>query len=104
MTAVLERMSPPAQNATAIVGALVGLSVCVVSLISTTELVWTSFRFGTRSGQPSEPIIAYPQIAMPIGYALLCLAYIEELIRRGLGLKPRRAEDDEKTYGVGDIS
>jgi TRAP-type C4-dicarboxylate transport system permease small subunit len=104
MTAVVDRLPHFAQNLIGILGALIGLAVCVVSLISTVTLVWTSFRFGTRSGQPSGTIVAYPQVAMPIGYALLSLAYLEELVRRCLGLKPRRADDDAATYGVGDIS
>jgi TRAP-type C4-dicarboxylate transport system permease small subunit len=104
MTSVLDRLPPFGQNLIGILGALVGLAVCAVSLKSTVDLVWTSYSFGARSGQPSATPIAYPQLAMPIGYLLLCLAYIEELLRRGLGLKPRRAEDDQQTYGVGDIS
>jgi TRAP-type C4-dicarboxylate transport system permease small subunit len=74
MTAVIDRLPPFVQSSIGILSALVGLAVCVVSLISTVALVWTSFRFGTRSGQPSGTIVAYPQIAMPLGYALLCLA------------------------------
>lgn len=104
MTAVIERLPASAQNLTGIFGAMIGLAVCIVSLVSTAGLVWTSFRFGTRSGQPSGTIVAYPQMAMPLGYALLCLAYLEELVRRCIGLKPRRADDDAGTYGVGDIS
>lgn len=104
MTMVVDRLPRFAQNLIGIVGALVGLVVCAISLISTAGLVWTSFQFGTRSGQPSETIVAYPQIAMPLGYGLLCLAYLEELVRRSLGLKPRRADEDAATYGIGDIS
>ncbi|HEV8553382.1 MAG TPA: TRAP transporter small permease [Casimicrobiaceae bacterium] len=104
MTSLLERVPPRGQNWIGILGALIGLTVCVISLISAAGLVWISYRFGARSGQPSNTMIAYPQFAMVIGYSLLCLAYLEELVRRGLGLKPRRAEDDKATYGVGEIS
>ena len=41
---------------------------------------------------------------MLIGYSLLSLAYVEEILRRTLGLAPRRADDDPETYGIGDVS
>lgn len=102
MTAIVERLPNSAQAGIGLLGAVVGLAVCVISLISTSELVWLNYRSGAGSGQPSATPIAYPQLAMPVGYALLCLAYSEELLRRALGLQPRRAEEDQEAYGVGD--
>lgn len=104
MTSVLERMPRRGQNWVGILGTLIGLAVCLVALISSTGLVMTSFNFGARSGQPSNTLIAFPQAAMVVGYGLLCIAYVEELLRRALGLPPRRADDDKDTYGVGEIS
>ena len=83
--------------------ALIGLAVCAVCLVSAAKLGSVSYAFGSRSGQPSATPVFYPQLAMPIGYGLLCIAYLEELLRRAVGLRPRRAEDDEATYGVGEI-
>ncbi|MCO5089811.1 TRAP transporter small permease [Bosea sp. (in: a-proteobacteria)] len=103
MTAVISRLPPRAANRVGVFGALIGLAVCVICLISTVNMVWLSYSFGARSAQPSATPLIYPQLAMPLGYGLLALAYLEELVRRCLGLKPRRAEDDEETYGVGEI-
>jgi hypothetical protein len=36
----------------------------------------------------------WPQLILPVGYALLCLAYVEEILRRVLGLEPRRGDAD----------
>ena len=41
---------------------------------------------------------------MLVGYGLLSLAYIEEILRRVVGLPPRRSDDDPETYGIGDVS
>lgn len=103
MTALVNRLSPSGANAVAILGGIVGLLVCALCLWSAVRLVSVSWSFGSRSGQPSGTMIAYPQMAMLFGYGLLCVAYGEELLRRALGLRPRRAEDDEATYGVGEI-
>ena len=102
MTSVLDRMSPRVQNFIYIVAAAVGLTLCVVCFKSVFALTYASFSFNTESTQPSGTPLWYPQLAMPIGYALLCAAYLEEILRRCAGLPPRRAEDDVETYGVGD--
>jgi hypothetical protein len=54
--------------------------------------------------QPSATPLIYPQFAMLIGYGLLSLAYVEEILRRLVGLPPRRGDDDPGTYGIGDVS
>ena len=90
MTAFVDRLSPRARNATGIVAAVIGLGICVVLLYATGVLVGNSARFASRSIQPSATPLVWPQLIMPVGYALLCLAYIEEIARRLRGLPPRR--------------
>jgi TRAP-type C4-dicarboxylate transport system permease small subunit len=102
MTSVLDMMSPRVQNFIYIIAAAVGLTLCAVCFKSAFELTYSSFKFHTESPQPSGTLLWYPQLAMPFGYALLCAAYLEEILRRSAGLPPRRAEDDVETYGVGD--
>lgn len=104
MTSVLDSLSERARNAIYILAALIGLILCAVCLMSVFSLTKLSYLFGTQSTQPSGTLLFYPQLAMPIGYALLCAAYLEEILRRCIGLPPRRAEDDAETYGVGDAS
>lgn len=103
MTAITNQLSPRSANAVALFGALIGLAICVICLESSINLIRLSYLFGARSAQASATPLFYPQMAMPLGYGLLGLAYVEEIVRRLLGLKPRRAEDDEGTYGVGEI-
>ena len=102
MTSVLDKLPVRGQNFVYIIAACVGLSLCAACLLSVSGLAWLSFRLGTQSTQPSGTPLVYPQIALPIGYGLLCAAYLEEILRRSVGLPPRRAEDDTETYGVGD--
>jgi TRAP-type C4-dicarboxylate transport system permease small subunit len=94
MTALVDRLSPRGQNVAGVVAALIGLAISAVLLYATCVLVGNTARFGTRSIQPSATPLLWPQLIMPLGYALLCLAYVEEIARRLYGLPPRR-EDDE---------
>jgi TRAP-type C4-dicarboxylate transport system permease small subunit len=102
MTAVIDRF-PKLQNAFGLIGAAVGLVVAAILLDSTVSLVRTTALFGTRSIQPSASPLIIPQMILPVGYAILCLAYLEEILRRLSGLPPRRSEDEPGTYGVGEI-
>lgn len=101
MTALVERASPRLKQALAIAGAAIGFLVCAVVLHATVNLVLTTHRFGTRSIQPSATPLIWPQLALPVGYALLALAYAEEFCRRLVGLAPRRAESTPDAGGLG---
>lgn len=94
MTAFVDRLSPRGRNVAGIVAALIGLAISVVLLYATAVLVGNTARFGTRSIQPSATPLVWPQLIMPFGYALLCIAYVEEIMRRLRGLPPRGEEDD----------
>lgn len=94
MTAVVDRLSPRGRNIAGIVAAIIGLAVSAVLLYATCVLVGNTMRFGTRSIQPSATPLMWPQLIMPFGYALLCLAYVEEIARRLRGLPPRGEQDD----------
>lgn len=92
MTAVVDRLGPFGRRAAGFAAALIGLSICAVLLYSTASLVLASAKFGTVSIQPSRTPLAWPQAILPLGYAVLCAAYLEELIRRAAGLAPRRSD------------
>jgi TRAP-type C4-dicarboxylate transport system permease small subunit len=104
VTLVTDRLTPSGRNAAAMFAGMIGLAVSLVSLSSTWSIVEQSWMFGTRSMQPSETPLIYPQFAMLIGYGMLSLAYVEEILRRLFGMRPRRSDDDPETYGTGDIS
>ena len=59
-------------------------------VLATGMLVGNSARFASRSIQPSATPLVWPQLILPAGYGLLCLAYVEEIARRLRGLPPRR--------------
>lgn len=104
VTLITDRLSPSGRNIAALCAGFIGLAVSLVSLCSTWSIIEMSWMFGTRSMQPSATPLIYPQLAMPIGYSLLTLAYAEEILRRLFGMPPRRSDDDPDTYGIGDIS
>lgn len=99
MTWLVDKMSPRAQNAVGICAAVIGLGVSAVLLYSTYLLVAGSARLGTISIQPSKTPLVWPQLILPLGYGLLCLAYLEEILRRLLGLAPRRGDEIEEGIG-----
>ncbi len=89
---LVDRLSPAVRNAVGILAALIGLGISIVLLYATSTLVRSSALFGSVSIQPSRTPLVWPQLVMPIGYFLLCLAYTEEILRRLRGLAPRRSD------------
>jgi TRAP-type C4-dicarboxylate transport system permease small subunit len=94
MTSVVDRLSPRARNAAALVAAFIGLAITLVLLYSTALLVIGSARFATVSIQPSATPLVWPQLILPVGYAVLALAYVDEIARRLAGAPPRVYDDD----------
>ncbi|MBA3507458.1 MAG: TRAP transporter small permease [Betaproteobacteria bacterium] len=94
MTWMVDKMSPRMQNVVGICAAVIGLAISAVLLYATWLLVASSARFATTSIQPSATPLVWPQLILPLGYALLCTAYVEEILRRLLGLPPRRGDED----------
>lgn len=92
MTSLVDRLGPGARNAAGFAAAVIGLAVSAVLLYATASLLLASARFGTVSIQPSRTPLAWPQLVLPFGYAVLCVAYLEELARRALQLPPRRRD------------
>lgn len=97
MTSLVDRLGPRGRNAAGFVAALIGFAICSVLLYSTASLVLASAKFGTVSIQPSRTPLVWPQLILPIGYAVLCAAYLEELLRRALGHPPRRSDAISET-------
>ncbi len=90
---IVERLSPPFQRAAETFGALIGLVVSAVLCWSTGKLAWTSFQFDTRSIEISQTPLAWPQALMPLGFALLTLAFAETAWRKVSGAAADRPED-----------
>ena len=90
---LVDRLSPRVQNIVGIGAALIGLAISAALLYATYLLAANSWQFGSTSIQPSATPLVWPQLILPTGYALLCLAYVEEILRRLLGLSPRRGGD-----------
>lgn len=92
MTSIVDRLGPRGQNILGFIAALIGLVISAVLLYATSLLVLASAKFGTVSIQPSRTPLVWPQLILPVGYVLLCAAYLEELLRRALGYSPRRSD------------
>lgn len=100
MTWLIDKLDARSRNVIGIGAALIGLTVSLVSLYAAVVLVQTSWRFGTVSIQPSATPMVWPQLVLPVGYAVLVLAYVEEILRRTLGLEPRRDRADVVRGGL----
>jgi len=99
MTWLVDRLSPRTRNGLGICAAVIGLVISALLMFSTYQLVATSARLGTTSIQPSATPLVWPQLILPIGYTLLCLAYAEEIVRRALGHGPRRGDQVDGVLG-----
>lgn len=87
------RFSPRGQRLAAILGALVGLAASLLLAYATYRLAAMNHRFGTVSIQPSATPLWIPQAVLPFGFGLLCLVYMQLLVRAIVGL--RRGEEGE---------
>jgi TRAP-type C4-dicarboxylate transport system permease small subunit len=83
---VVERLSPRGRNLLGISAAGIGFVVCAILAYGTIRLVNTSVMFGTRSIQYSGTPLVWPQLILPVGFVLLCVAYLQEIARRSLGV------------------
>lgn len=90
---IVERLSPTLQRVAETFGALVGFVVSAILCWATGKLAWTSFQFDTRSIEMSQTPLAWPQSLMPIGFALLALAFLETAWRKSRGLAAAPAGD-----------
>lgn len=90
---VIERLPPRGQAIAEIFGCIVGFVVSAILCWSTAKLTLTSYQFGTRSIEFSQTPLAIPQALMPIGFALLCLGFVEVAIRRAAIFRAPRAND-----------
>ena len=84
---LVSRLPPRGQAVAALFGAAVGLAVSLILCWSTAKLALTSYDFGTRSIETSETPLALPQAVMPLGFALLALAFVESAWRQAAALR-----------------
>lgn len=85
VVALVDRLRGPARNAVAIGAAVLGLVVSGVALYATALLVLASWRMQTVSIQPSATPLVWPQLVLPLGFLVLGLAYVDEIVRRATG-------------------
>lgn len=83
--AAVDRLPAPVRRAAALGAAVLGLAVSAVALYATLIVVGTSWRMRTVSIQPSATPLVWPQLVLPFGFSVLCLAYLDEIVRRATG-------------------
>lgn len=59
---------------------LVGLAFAAILFYVTSDLFLESLKYGARSLQISETLLAFPQVLLPIGAMLLFLEYLRKII------------------------
>ncbi|CAH1692961.1 TRAP-type C4-dicarboxylate transport system permease small subunit [Hyphomicrobiales bacterium] len=102
ITLIIDRL-PRLRTAMGVVAGVLGLITSLILLWSCWQTFHLSWLFGTRSIQPSQTPLYLPQVIMPVGFLMLVLAYLEDILRRLSGLPPRRQDDDTATWGEGDV-
>ena len=84
--ALVHRLRGRLHDATALVTALIGVTMSLI-LVQATFTMWkTTWMFGSVSLQPSQTPLYLPQIIMPLGFGLLALGYLERMITAALRL------------------
>ena len=83
---LLNRLRGPSREVTLLFGSLCGFIVTLVVCYAGTMLVWNSYRFHSTSQQYSETLMAIPQALLPVSFFLLAVVYLEDIIRRCVGL------------------
>jgi TRAP-type C4-dicarboxylate transport system permease small subunit len=79
---LVERLPRMGRMVCDVFGAAIGLGVSLVLCFATAKVAWTSYEFGTRSIEVSQTPLFLPQMAMPFGFGLLALAFVETAIRK----------------------
>jgi TRAP-type C4-dicarboxylate transport system permease small subunit len=103
MSALLNKAGPRVQLLARYLRIVIGFFVSAVCLYATLLLTISSYRFGTVSIQPSATPLVLPQVVLPLGFAILCFAYVDELLRQLRGDRARSDEPASTEYGVGEV-
>ena len=77
---LIERLPAHARAWADVLSALVGLVVAAVCTYATATLVLASFRYGTLSIQPSATPLWWPQLVMPVSFAVVALLYAGQAV------------------------
>ena len=101
VTAVLDRLPGKLRIALDIVGSLLGAAVSVVFAWTTFQLAWGSWQIGSTALQAIQTPLFIPQSVMPLGFALLAIAFIERVMLLLAGnAKAMQQDSPELTHGL----
>jgi TRAP-type C4-dicarboxylate transport system permease small subunit len=78
---LVARLGAAGQRAAGLLAAVVGLGVALVCVYATWALFAGSWRFGTRSIQPSGTPLWAVQALLPLAFAWLCVLYLHTIAR-----------------------
>ena len=88
-------LSPAVRNGLAILTDLAALVFCVAAAYLGAQFVHISWIIGSVSISELRVPLWFPQLAVPVGFALLALEFLARLaVRLGLVERPLRATDD----------
>jgi TRAP-type C4-dicarboxylate transport system permease small subunit len=104
MSALTDRLGPRLKALVLVAKICIGFFVGAVCLYATFLLAKASYVFGSVSIQPSATPLVLPQMVLPLGFAVLCLAYVDELLRPLAGGRSRADEPASAEFGAGEIS
>jgi TRAP-type C4-dicarboxylate transport system permease small subunit len=79
--AVVHRLRGRTKTASELLAAVAGLAVSAICVYATWQLFEASWRFGTRSIQPSATPLWIMQIALPFAFAWLALLHLGVIVR-----------------------
>ncbi len=92
VSALVDRLPRPAQSAADAFAALLGACLSGIFTWSSFHLAWNSWNFGSTSLQAIQTPLFIPQSLVPVGFALLTLAFIERALA-AIMTRPRPRRD-----------
>lgn len=79
--AVVHRLRGRARAASGLLAAVAGVAVSAICAYATWQLFMASWKFGTRSIQPSASPLWMVQVVLPLAFLWLALVYVAAIIR-----------------------
>lgn len=82
-----ERLKPSARKKLNIVSSSLALSFCIYASVKGWQMWWEAYRLGWRSDSLWAPSLAIPYFFLPLGFVLISLQYIVNIVKECEGLR-----------------
>jgi TRAP-type C4-dicarboxylate transport system permease small subunit len=79
-----------------LVGSILGLLFCAAMFVTCAHYVYEAYAGGWKHSSVWAPRLWIPMLSMPVGFALLCLQYVAEMLKLVAGVDENAAAVEER--------